>query len=96
MKADEFLDILKKEITDSLDDSDDQTVAEVCPDSAESGDGVEVHEEPLKISPDDLYIFWWFVEQQSKEIHIIYIRLFYEGVLMKKRKQKENQIDNWN
>ena len=57
MKADEFLDILKKEITDSLDDSDDQTVAEVCPDSAESGDGVEVHEEPLKISPDDLYIF---------------------------------------
>ena len=57
VKADEFLDIIKKEITDSLDDSDDQTVAEVSPDSAESGDGVEVHEEPLKISPDDLYIF---------------------------------------
>lgn len=57
VKADEFLDIIKKEITDSLDDSDDQTVAEVSPDSAESGDGVEVHEEPLKFSPDDLYIF---------------------------------------
>lgn len=57
MKADEFLDIIKKEITDSLDDFDDQTVAEVSPGSAESGDDVEVHEEPLKFSPDDLYIF---------------------------------------
>lgn len=57
VKADEFLDIIKKEITDSLDDSDDQTVAEVSPGSAESGDDVEVHEEPLKFSPDDLYIF---------------------------------------
>lgn len=57
VKADEFLDIIKKEITDSLDDFDDQTVAEVSPGSAESGDDVEVHEEPLKFSPDDLYIF---------------------------------------
>lgn len=58
VKADEFLDIIKKEITDSLDDFDDQTVAEVSPGSAESGDDVEVHEEPLKFSPDDLYIFY--------------------------------------